>query len=185
MPYNSFVLFADMVCFDIDLEACNRQELVLRYMLAVGRKEMSKTLILGMLAHVDAGKTTLTEGLLYTSGMLRKVGRVDKGDAFLDTFEMEKQRGITIFSKQALLHTDAFDIMLMDTPGHVDFAPEMERILQVLDAAVLVISAADGIQAHTRTLWRLLQQYDIPVVLFINKMDQQGSDRDKLMQELK
>ena len=185
MPYNSFVLFADMVCFDIDLEACNKQVLVWRYMFVVGRKEMSKTLILGMLAHVDAGKTTLTEGLLYTSGMLRKVGRVDKGDAFLDTFEMEKQRGITIFSKQALLHTDAFDIMLMDTPGHVDFAPEMERILQVLDAAVLVISAADGIQAHTRTLWRLLQQYDIPVILFINKMDQQGSDRDKLMQELK
>lgn len=143
-----------------------------------------KSLILGIVAHVDAGKTTLSEALLYESGILRKAGRVDKGDAFLDTFAMEKERGITIFSKQARLQSGEMEITLMDTPGHVDFSPEMERILQVLDAAILVISGIDGVQAHTRTLWKLLRQYDIPVILFMNKMDQLTADRKRLMEEL-
>ena len=147
--------------------------------------QLNANLCLGILAHVDAGKTTLSESLLYESGVLRKAGRVDKGDAFLDTFAMEKERGITIFSKQARLSSHGMEITLMDTPGHVDFSPEMERTLQVLDAAVLVVSGTDGVQAHTRTLWKLLSQYDIPVVLFINKMDQTTADRERLMEELR
>lgn len=147
-------------------------------------KRMKKHICIGLLAHVDAGKTTLSESLLYESGVLRKAGRVDKGDAFLDTFAMEKERGITIFSKQARLSAHGVEITLMDTPGHVDFSPEMERILQVLDAAVLVISGTDGVQAHTRTLWKLLSQYDIPVILFMNKMDQITEGRARLMEEL-
>ena len=131
-----------------------------------------KQICAGLLAHVDAGKTTLSEGLLYTGGMIRNLGRVDKQDAFLDTNAMERERGITIFSKQAVLTFDGMTVTLLDTPGHVDFSAEMERTLQVLDYAILVISGADGIQGHTRTLWHLLEKYQIPVFLFINKMDQ-------------
>ena len=136
-------------------------------------------------AHVDAGKTTLSEGLLYLCGEIRKLGRVDHGDAFLDTYELEKERGITIFSKQAVLKTENMEITLLDTPGHVDFSAEMERTLQVLDYAILVINGMDGVQSHTMTLWRLLERYEIPVFIFINKMDQQGTDRDAILEELK
>jgi len=142
-------------------------------------------LILGLLAHVDAGKTTLSEAMLYAGGELRRLGRVDHGDAFLDTDAQEKERGITIFSKQALLTWKKCDITLMDTPGHVDFSSEMERTLQVLDGAVLLISGADGVQGHTLTLWRLLQQYNVPTFLFINKMDRPDTDRESLMAEIK
>lgn len=143
-----------------------------------------KRITLGILAHVDAGKTTLSESLLYLSGAIREAGRVDNKDAFLDTFSLEKSRGITIFSKQAVFPLKDVEVTLMDTPGHVDFSAEMERTLQVLDYAVLVISGADGVQGHTQTLWRLLRQYQIPVFLFINKMDQPGTDRAALMEEL-
>ena len=131
---------------------------------------------IGLLAHVDAGKTTLSEALLYVNGSIRQMGRVDNRDAFLDTYELERARGITIFSKQAVLWNDQMTITLMDTPGHVDFSAEMERTLQVLDYAVLVVSGAHGVQGHTRTLWRLLRKYRIPVFLFINKMDQPGEN---------
>lgn len=144
-----------------------------------------KQIVLGILAHVDAGKTTLSEGLLYASGMIRKPGRVDKQDAYLDTDLMEKERGITIFSKQAVLNLPGRIITLMDTPGHVDFSAEMERTLSVLDYAVLVISGADGIQGHTKTVWRLLEEYKVPVFLFINKMDQPNADKKLLLEELK
>ena len=144
-----------------------------------------KRLAVGILAHVDAGKTTLSEALLYTSGSIRKLGRVDKKDAFLDTDKQERERGITIFSKQALLTTGDTEITLLDTPGHVDFSPEMERTLQVLDYAVLVISGSDGVQGHTMTLWKLLQSYKTPVIIFVNKMDQQGTDKEKLMRQLR
>ena len=144
-----------------------------------------KKLVIGILAHVDAGKTTLSEGLLYLCGEIRKIGRVDHGDAFLDTYELEKERGITIFSKQALLKTDDMEVSLLDTPGHVDFSAEMERTLQVLDYAILVINGMDGVQSHTMTLWRLLERYQIPTFLFINKMDQQGTDHDALLADLK
>ncbi|MBR7150123.1 MAG: GTP-binding protein, partial [Oscillospiraceae bacterium] len=130
-----------------------------------------KRLCVGILAHVDAGKTTLTEGLLYTSGALRSLGRVDHCDAFLDNEALERERGITIFSKQALLEYGGVSITLLDTPGHADFSAEMERTLCVLDCAVLVISGTDGVQGHTRTLWHLLERYHVPTVLFINKMD--------------
>jgi len=143
-----------------------------------------KQLVLGILAHVDAGKTTLSEGLLFQSGSIRKMGRVDNGDAFLDTYALEKERGITIFSKQALLETENMRITLLDTPGHVDFSAEMERTLQVLDAAILIISAQDGIKGHTRTLWKLLERYKVPVFLFINKMDQIGADKNKITEEI-
>ena len=126
---------------------------------------------MGLLAHVDAGKTTLSEGLLYCSGQRRSLGRVDHGDAYLDTHALERARGITIFSKQALLQTEHLDITLVDTPGHADFSAEAERVMPILDCAVLVISGTDGIQAHTLTLWRLLERYHVPVFLFINKMD--------------
>lgn len=144
-----------------------------------------RKITLGILAHVDAGKTTLSESLLYLSGAIRKKGRVDNKDAFLDTYALEKERGITIFSKQAMFTMGDMEITLLDTPGHVDFSAEMERTLQVLDYAVLVISGADGVQGHTQTLWRLLKQYEIPVFLFINKMDQPGTDVDALMEDLK
>jgi len=140
---------------------------------------------IGLLAHVDAGKTTLSEALLYTSGTRRTLGRVDHKDAFLDTHALERARGITIFSKQALLSTDNLNITLVDTPGHADFSAEAERTLPVLDCAVLVISGTDGVQAHTVTLWRLLERYQVPVVLFINKMDLPGTDRQKLMEQLR
>ncbi len=145
---------------------------------------MSK-MVAGILAHVDAGKTTLSEGMLYLSGSIRKLGRVDHRDAFLDTYELERARGITIFSKQARFVWKKLEVTLLDTPGHVDFSTEMERALQVLDYAVLVISGSDGVQAHTETLWRLLSHYSIPVFLFVNKMDLPGCDREQLMQELR
>lgn len=124
----------------------------------------------GLVAHVDAGKTTLSEALLYTAGSIPKPGRVDNQDTVLDTYEQERARGITIFSKQAVVEWNGLELILLDTPGHVDFSAEMERTLQVLDYAVLVISGADGVQSHTVTLWRLLARYRIPVFLFVNKM---------------
>ena len=139
---------------------------------------------LGLLAHVDAGKTTLSEALLYTSGMRRTLGRVDHGDAFLDTHALERARGITIFSKQALCATEHRAITLVDTPGHADFSAEAERALSILDCAILVISGTDGVQAHTHTLWRLLEQYNVPVILFINKMDLPDTDKEKLLNQL-
>ena len=144
-----------------------------------------KQITMGILAHVDAGKTTLSEGILYTCKAIRKLGRVDHQDAFLDTNTLERNRGITIFSKQAECTLGEFGITLLDTPGHVDFSAEMERTLQVLDYGILVISGADGVQGHTETLWRLLSRYQIPVFLFINKMDQPGTDRETLLVELK
>lgn len=144
-----------------------------------------KKLVVGLLAHVDAGKTTLSESILYLSGKTVRLGRVDNRDAYLDTYELEKARGITIFSKQALIELGDVQITLLDTPGHVDFSAEMERTLQVLDYAILVISGADGVQGHTKTLWRLLGLYHIPVFLFINKMDQSGTDQYKIMTEIK
>ncbi|MDD3220002.1 MAG: TetM/TetW/TetO/TetS family tetracycline resistance ribosomal protection protein [Lachnospiraceae bacterium] len=144
-----------------------------------------KQIVFGILAHVDAGKTTLSESMLYQCGKIRKLGRVDNRDAFLDTFELERERGITIFSKQAQMNWDNLGITLLDTPGHVDFSAEMERTLQVLDYAVLLISGADGIQGHTQTLWRLLKRYNIPAFIFVNKMDQAGTDKKLRMQELK
>ena len=140
---------------------------------------------MGILAHVDAGKTTLSESMLYLSGTVRKLGRVDHKDAFLDTYALERDRGITIFSKQAVFSLGNKKVNLLDTPGHVDFSAEMERTLQVLDYAVLVISGADGVQGHTETLWKLLKLYDIPTFIFINKMDQQGTDKAALLSELK
>ena len=142
-------------------------------------------LVVGILAHVDAGKTTLSEGLLYTCGKLKKLGRVDHGDAFLDTDPMEKERGITIFSKQAILPLEGLEITLLDTPGHVDFSAEMERTLSVLDCAILVVSGADGVQGHTHTLWTLLARYGVPTFLFVNKMDLAGADRAALLAGLK
>lgn len=144
-----------------------------------------KKIVMGILAHVDAGKTTLSEGMLYLSGKIRKLGRVDNKDAYLDTYELEKARGITIFSKQAIFETGGIQITLLDTPGHVDFSAEMERTLQVMDYAILVISGADGVQEHTRTLWQLLKLYQIPVFIFVNKMDQAGTDKEKILKELK
>ena len=140
--------------------------------------------VIGMLAHVDAGKTTLSEALLYSTGAIRTLGRVDNKNAFLDTNSMERARGITIFSKQARFSLEHFSVTLLDTPGHVDFSAEMERTLQVLDYAILVISGADGVQGHTKTLWQLLRHYRIPTFLFVNKMDQQGTNRQLLLEQL-
>ena len=139
---------------------------------------------IGLLAHVDAGKTTLSEAILYTTGTTRKLGRVDNRDAYLDTYALERERGITIFSKQAVCQLGGTTVTILDTPGHVDFSAEMERTLQVLDYAVLVISGADGVQGHTETLWSLLKRYQVPTFLFINKMDQPGTDREALLSEL-
>ncbi len=152
-----------------------------------GQREGKSTghICIGLLAHVDAGKTTLAEGLLYTGGRIRRLGRVDHQDAFLDNFHLERERGITIFSKQAQLTWEGLDITLLDTPGHVDFSAEMERTLQVIDYGVLVISGSDGVQGHVQTLWRLLGQYGIPVFLFVNKMDQPDTDKDRLLGELR
>ena len=138
----------------------------------------SNKLVVGILAHVDAGKTTLSEQILYKCKAIEKVGRVDHQDTFLDTHSLEKERGITIFSKQALFSLQDFEITLLDTPGHVDFSTEMERTLQVLDYAILVITGADGVQSHTRNLWKLLQRYQVPVFIFVNKMDQTGVDKN-------
>ena len=143
-----------------------------------------KPLTLGILAHVDAGKTTLSEALLYTTGFRRTLGRVDHGDAYLDTHALERRRGITIFSKQAMFSTEKRDVTLVDTPGHVDFSAETERTLPILDCAVLVISGTDGVQAHTVTLWKLLEKYAVPTILFINKMDLAGTDKEKLLSQL-
>lgn len=144
-----------------------------------------KRIVAGILAHVDAGKTTLSEALLYATGQVRKLGRVDHGDAFLDTDAMERQRGITIFTEPAIITTPDLTLTLLDTPGHVDFSAEMERTLAVLDYAILVISGADGIQGHTETLWRLLKRYNVPTFIFINKMDAPAADKTKLLQQLK
>ena len=143
-----------------------------------------KKLAVGILAHVDAGKTTLSEGLLYRSGSLRRLGRVDHQDAFLDTDPIERERGITIFSKQAILPLGETTITLLDTPGHVDFSSEAERTMRVLDYAILVISGTDGVQGHTMTLWRLLKRYNVPVFLFVNKMDLAGAVRTAPVREL-
>ena len=152
---------------------------------AEGYKEQNmKTIVMGILAHVDAGKTTLSEAMLYESGVIRSIGRVDKGNTYLERDNQERERGITIFSKQAVLPVHEDKLILLDTPGHVDFSAEAERTLQVLDLAVLVVSAADGVQGHTMTLWKLLSRYHIPVFLFVNKLDQPGTDADAVYKEL-
>ena len=140
---------------------------------------------IGLLAHVDAGKTTLAEAMLYLSGAVKKLGRVDHRDCFLDTHSLERQRGITIFSKQARLDWGDTALTLLDTPGHADFSTEAERTLRVLDAAVLVISGTDGVQAHTETLWRLLRRYRVPCFVFVSKMDLPGAEEERLMEELR
>ena len=145
----------------------------------------AKTITLGILAHVDAGKTTLSEALLYTSGELRKLGRVDHGDAFLDDDRIERNRGITIFSRQARFSSGGTDITMIDTPGHVDFTAETERTLTVADMALLLVSAADGVTGHTMELWNLLERYHLPTVLFVNKMDQAGADEEKVLSDLR
>ena len=161
----------------------------------MGRKNPAKNINIGLLAHVDAGKTTLSEALLYATGQIRALGRVGHQDASLDTDAQERARGITIFSKQARLRLQptnenshgkqTIGLTILDTPGHVDFSAEMERTLQVLDYAILVISGTDGVQGHTRTLWRLLRHYHIPTFLFVNKMDLPGADKEVVQQQLK
>ena len=146
---------------------------------------MKKNLVIGMLANVDAGKTTLSEAILYECKAIRKTGRVDYGDAFLDTFDIEKERGITVFLKQALFETEKFNVSLIDTPGHTDFSSEMERTLSVIDAAIVIVSAADGITGMLRTIFRLLRYYGKPAVIFLNKMDQIGVEKDDLLEKLK
>ena len=145
----------------------------------MGEQRRKKNISVGLLAHVDAGKTTLSEAMLYISGSIRNFGRVDHGDAFLDTFALERKRGITIFSKQALVTLPDLNATLLDTPGHVDFSAEMERTLDVLDCAILVISGPAGVQSHTLTLWRLLRQRNIPTFVFINKMDLPGPTKSE------
>ena len=154
-------------------------------MAATSENKPKQYISVGILAHVDAGKTTLSEGILYLTGQIRKLGRVDHGDAFLDMYTLERSRGITIFSKQANFVLGDKQVTLLDTPGHVDFSAEMERTLQVLDYAILVVSGADGVQGHTRTLWNLLARYQVPTFIFINKMDQDGTDRQDRLTELK
>jgi len=144
-----------------------------------------RKITVGILAHVDSGKTTLSEALMYQSGNLKKLGRVDHKDSFLDNFALERDRGITIFSKQALLKYNDTMFTLLDTPGHVDFSSETERTLQVLDYAILVISGTDGVQSHTSTLWKLLRRYGVPCFVFVNKMDLDGADRERMLVELK
>ncbi len=144
-----------------------------------------KHIVIGIFAQVDAGKTTLSEALLYETGQVKKLGRVDHGDAFLDNHSLERSRGITIFSKQARFQTGALSVTLLDTPGHVDFSPEAERVMQVLDYAILIVSGTNGVQAHTETLWKLLRRYHIPTFLFFNKMDLPGANRDALLQDVK
>ena len=147
-------------------------------------KQNKKSLNIGLMAHVDAGKTTLSEALLYVSGARRTLGRVDHRDAFLDTHNLERAKGITIFSKQARMETEHRLVTLVDTPGHVDFSAETERTLPILDCVVLVISGTDGVQAHTLTLWRLLERYQVPAILFVNKMDLPGMEKEKLLAQL-
>lgn len=153
--------------------------------IAAKRGEKMKKIVLGILAHVDSGKTTLSEAMLYQAGSINKLGRVDHKDSFLDNFSLEKERGITIFSKQAVLKYKDTEFTLLDTPGHMDFSAETERTLQVLDYAVLVISATDGIQSHTQTLWKLLAKYNVPCFIFVNKMDMDGTDKEHIFSELK
>ena len=144
----------------------------------------SHTTVLGFLAHVDSGKTTLSEAVLYTAGAIRKLGRVDHGSAFLDNNAVEQERGITVFSKEARFAWRDKSYVLLDTPGHVDFSAEAERTLAVLDYALLIVSGADGVQSHTVTLWKLLAAYEIPTFVFVNKMDQPGTDRKRLLADL-
>ena len=144
----------------------------------------TKYITMGILAHVDAGKTTLSEAVLYLAGAIRKIGRVDHKNAFLDTDEIERERGITVFSKEARFETGGKEFTLLDTPGHTDFSSETERTLQVLDYAVLVVSGADGVQAHTVTLWKLFRHYGIPVFVFVNKMDRPCAERQDIIREL-
>ena len=143
-----------------------------------------KRLSIGILPHVDAGKTTLSESLLYTSGSIKKLGRVDSKDSFLDNDDLERLRGITIFSKQAILNLRHSIITLIDTPGHIDFSADMERTLAVLDYAILVVNALDGVQSHTKTLWRLLKEYKIPTFIFVNKMDSELADKERIVKEI-
>ena len=147
--------------------------------------DKTKRLVVGVLAHVDSGKTTLSEAVLYRAGAIRKLGRVDHRDAFLDTDSLERARGITIFAKQALFHLDGAQVAWLDTPGHVDFSAEAERTVQVLDYAVLVISGPDGVQSHTETLWALLRRCRVPTFLFINKMDLPGPGREAILEQLR
>ena len=147
-------------------------------------EKIKKRLVIGILAHVDAGKTTLSESILFESGKIRSIGRVDNGNAYLDTDQMEKERGITIFSKMATFDLKDIAVSLLDTPGHVDFSAEMEKTLAVLDYAILVVNGADGVQGHTETLWRLLNRYGVPVFIFVNKMDQPGTDKEGLLRDL-
>ena len=149
-----------------------------------GKESREKNIVIGILAHVDSGKTTLSEALLYKTGVIKKQGRVDHGDAFFDTDSQERERGITIFSKQAVMKYNGMRITLLDTPGHVDFSAETERTLEVLDYAVLAVSGRDGVQGHTATLWKLLERYRVPVFIFVNKMDMEGTDRNALSREL-
>lgn len=144
-----------------------------------------KKIVVGILAHVDSGKTTLSEALLYQSGNISKIGRVDNRDSFLDTFSLERARGITIFSKQAVLNYKDTQFTLIDTPGHVDFSAETERTLQVLDYAILVVSGTEGVQSHTKTLWKLLAKYNVPCFIFVNKMDLDGANKGIAMAKLK
>ena len=144
-----------------------------------------KRIVVGILAHVDSGKTTLSEGLLFNAGEISRFGRVDHKDAFLDNNSLERERGITIFSHQAMINLPDTQITLLDTPGHVDFSAEMERTLQVLDYAILVISGTQGVQSHTHTLWRLLEHYNVPTFIFINKMDISQFDNSSLISDLK
>ena len=144
-----------------------------------------KKIAVGILAHVDSGKTTLSEALMYSSGNITKLGRVDHRDSFLDTFSLERDRGITIFSKQAAMKYNNTEFTLLDTPGHVDFSAEAERTLQVLDYAILVISGTDGVQSHTCTLWKLLKKYNVPCFIFVNKMDLDGADKLSVMAQLR
>lgn len=144
-----------------------------------------KNVIIGITAHVDSGKTTLAEAMLYTSGAIRSLGRVDRGNSTLDTNSIERERGITIFSSQAEFTVDDTMFTLLDTPGHVDFSAETERTMQVLDYAVLVISGTDGVQSHTTTLWKLLMKYEVPVFIFVNKMDLTGADREHVLKDLR
>ncbi len=148
------------------------------------KPQKKQPLCVGLLAHVDAGKTTLSEAMLYRTGMRRQLGRVDHKDAFLDTHALERERGITIFSKLARMETPLFDLTLVDTPGHVDFSAEAERTMPILDCAILLINGSDGVQAHTLTLWELLERYQIPTFLFVNKMDLPGTEKDSLLTQL-
>ena len=145
----------------------------------------SNNLVIGLLAHVDAGKTTLSEAILYDAGAIRKLGRVDQGTAFLDNHAVERERGITVFSKEARFRWAERDFVLLDTPGHADFSAEAERTLAVLDAAVLIVSGAEGVQSHTRTIWKLTSFYEIPIFVFVNKMDREGAVKEERLAELK